>query len=88
MLDQVEVTVLVARRLDAAGIPYMRTGSIALSYYAEPRFTRDIDVVVELPASATGQLASTFKDDFYVDEEAVVRAASRAGMTSLSHRPL
>jgi len=41
MNDQLDILKLVARRFDGAGIPYMLTGSLALSYYAEPRFTRD-----------------------------------------------
>ena len=35
------------RHLLAAGIPYMVTGSVASSYYGEPRATRDLDVVIE-----------------------------------------
>jgi hypothetical protein len=44
--DQQEVLLDVADRLEAAGIPFMLSGSVALSYYAEPRMTRDIDIGV------------------------------------------
>ncbi len=40
----------VCRRLDDAGIAYMLTGSLAMSYYARPRMTRDIDLVIALDA--------------------------------------
>lgn len=35
----------VSRRLEEAAIPYMLTGSLAMSFYTTPRMTRDIDVV-------------------------------------------
>jgi hypothetical protein len=31
-------------RLDALGLPFMLTGSLALAYYANPRMTHDLDV--------------------------------------------
>lgn len=40
---------MVVERLEAAGIEYMLTGSVAMAWYAQPRQTRDIDIVVELP---------------------------------------
>ena len=48
MADLLEVLHLVTARLDAAAVPYMVSGSLALGYYAQPRMTRDIDIVVEL----------------------------------------
>jgi hypothetical protein len=38
----------VSRRLESAGISFMLTGSVAMNYYAQPRMTRDIDLVVSL----------------------------------------
>src|SRR5213593_3471422 len=46
--DQLSVLKLVTRRLDAARIPYMITGSIASGHYGHPRMTRDIDIVVHM----------------------------------------
>ena len=46
----------VCARLDSAGIAYMLTGSLAMSFYARPRMTRDIDLVVALEAAAAEQL--------------------------------
>ena len=34
--------------LDEAGVPYMLTGSLAAAYYATPRATQDIDLVIEV----------------------------------------
>jgi hypothetical protein len=48
MSEELEILKLIAARLDAACIPYMVSGSIAMSYYAQPRMTRDIDIVTDL----------------------------------------
>lgn len=65
----------VISRLDAAGVPYMVTGSLASSYHGEPRATRDIDIVIDPTVDAL----SSFVDGlvaagFYVDP-AVAREA-------------
>lgn len=72
-------------RLESAGIPYMLTGSIALSYYAQPRMTRDIDVVVELQNRSAAQVAGVFAPEYYVSEEDVVRAMQEQGMFNVLH---
>jgi hypothetical protein len=43
MQDQSNILHDVSQRLDAAGLGYMLTGSLAMGYYAEPRMTLDID---------------------------------------------
>ena len=48
MNDQLDVLREIVERLDRAGIACMVSGSTALNYYAEPRMTRDIDIVIEL----------------------------------------
>jgi hypothetical protein len=48
MSDGLVVLKLVATPLNGAGIPYMLSGSMAMNYYAQPRMTRDLDLVVEL----------------------------------------
>ncbi len=88
MSDELEVLKNVARRLEAAGIPYMVTGSMAVNYYAVPRMTRDIDLVVELSASQAEGLCDVFQDDFYLDREAVARAIVEEGMFNIIHRTL
>jgi hypothetical protein len=48
MSEQLDVLKLAAERLQQADIASIISGSIALSYYAQPRLTRDIDIVVAL----------------------------------------
>jgi len=42
----------IVAELDAAGIDYLLTGSLASSLQGEPRSTHDIDVVVSMDAVA------------------------------------
>jgi len=61
----------VCARLDGAGIAYMLTGSLAMSYYARPRMTRDIDLVVELDPPAAHRLSDALGQDYHADVEAI-----------------
>ncbi len=73
-------------KIDALGIPYMVTGSYAMSAYGEIRMTRDIDVVVQLAKRHGKQFFNGFKDDYYISEESVRRAiASRSMFNIISH---
>ena len=85
MSEELEVLKTVARRLEDLGIPYMVTGSMALNYYAVPRMTRDIDVVVELSPGDVDRLCAAFQGDFYVDREAVRRAIDERDLFNLIH---
>jgi hypothetical protein len=67
----------VVARLDAAGIPHMLTGSIASSWYGEPRATQDLDVVIDPLPAALDQLVQGLQGDgWYVDPD-VAMAAGR-----------
>jgi Nucleotidyl transferase AbiEii toxin, Type IV TA system len=53
--------------LEGTGIPYMITGGVASVIYGDPRFTRDIDIVLELQRDNIPRLVSAFAtEDFYV----------------------
>jgi hypothetical protein len=71
MQTEIDIVRDVSARLDGAGIAYMLTGSMAMNYYAQPRMTRDIDVVVALAPADTGKIVDLFNRDYYVSEEAV-----------------
>jgi hypothetical protein len=62
-------------RLEAFGVPYMVVGSFAGYAYGEPRFTQDIDLVVELTPIDIPDLLDAFPPpDFYVSHDAVRQA--------------
>jgi hypothetical protein len=55
----------------------MVTGSFAMSAYGEIRFTRDIDVVLQISEDKAQKFAQLFQTDYYVSEESVRRAVIR-----------
>jgi hypothetical protein len=48
MQNELDILREVSDRLESAGIAFMLTGSVAMNYYAQPRMTRDIDLVAAL----------------------------------------
>ena len=61
-------------RLDATGITYMTTGSVAGIIYGQPRVTHDIDLVVELHLEQLPHLLAEFPpEEFYCPPEEVIR---------------
>lgn len=82
---ELEVLQDAVGRLERAGIPYMLTGSIALSVYAQPRMTRDIDLVVELGSGDAQRVTELFLPDYYVSADDARRALSARGMFNLLH---
>ena len=85
MTEELEVLLDVARRLDGARIPYMVTGSIATNFYAVPRMTRDIDIVVDLGQKDLGRFIPLFEADFYLDPQTVREAVRDRRMFNVIH---
>lgn len=88
MSDELDILKLVVARLDAAGIPYMVTGSMAANFYATPRMTRDIDLVVELREGDVGRMVWLFQDDYYIDRDMVEQAVRTQSMFNMIHNAL
>ena len=64
--------------LNTLDIRYMITGAVAAVIYGEPRFTRDLDLVVDLRPGDADRVVSTFSEDaFYVPPLGVVEAEAR-----------
>ena len=77
--------VLIAERLERAHIPYMLSGSVALSVYAQPRMTRDVDFVIEIEEAQVDQFVELFETDCYIDRESVLEAVRTQGMFNIIH---
>jgi hypothetical protein len=75
----------VVHRLTSSDISYMLTGSFALNYYAVPRMTRDIDLVVELDRSDADKMLRLFAGDYYVDNQAMSRAIANRSLFNIIH---
>lgn len=70
----------IAEILEAVGVPYMLTGSLAAAYYATPRATQDIDVVIDTGKEGVERLVESFlKADLYVDPDAALTAWQTRG---------
>ncbi len=85
MQNELDIVRDVSKRLDAAGIGYMLTGSMAMNYFAQPRMTRDIDVVVELQPGDAGRVVKLFSPDYYVSREAVDSSIAHQSLFNLIH---
>jgi hypothetical protein len=85
MLEELEVLKIVSERLEAAQLPFMLTGSFAMAYYAKPRMTRDLDIVVSLNEDDVGGLVAVLSPDFYVDADAVRTAVISQRLFNLMH---
>lgn len=85
MHDELSVLKLVTSRLEGAGFAYMVTGSVAVSFYAQPRMTRDVDLVVELQPSDAERLAALFGEEFDCHADRMRDAIARRSMFNLIH---
>lgn len=83
--DQLAVLRTIVARLDDVSVPYMVTGSMALNFYAMPRMTRDIDIVVELDAVSGQTLGAALTTEFYVDHDAIQRAVAEQRIVNVIH---
>ena len=86
MLNELDIVRDVSSKLDRGGIAYMLTGSMAMNYYAQPRMTRDIDLVVALAPSHADTLVELFSPDYYISPEAVIDSIRRASLFNLIHQ--
>jgi hypothetical protein len=84
--SELDILLDVSRRLSSAGIHYMLTGSFAMNYYAQPRMTRDIDLVVDLSDRSVDSIVRLFEPDYYIPAEAVRVAIAHRTMFNLIHQ--
>ncbi|MDQ6788169.1 MAG: hypothetical protein M3033_15295 [Acidobacteriota bacterium] len=75
----------VVERLESGGIAYMLSGSMAMMYYAVPRYTADIDIVLELNKGKAAEIPALFEPDYYVPHRRIKDAILRQSMFNLIH---
>jgi hypothetical protein len=84
-----KVAALIADRLNATGVKWMATGSIAAMSYGEYRVTNDIDIVLILAGNDIDKLVAAFPlEEFYcppADVIAVEAAREEHGHFNLIH---
>lgn len=85
-MEQFELLRFCTKVLEQLGLRYFVTGSVATIFYGEPRFTNDIDIVVDLPPGRIADFCGAFPTaDFYISEESIHRAVSKKGQFNVIH---
>jgi hypothetical protein len=83
--EELEVLAIVAERLETASIPYMLSGSMAMNFYAQPRMTRDLDLVIELSLQDAARIVELFEPEFSCDLDEIREAITRQRIFNLIH---
>jgi hypothetical protein len=86
MQNELDIVRDVSRRLEQGELAFMLTGSMAMNYYAQPRMTRDIDIVVALTPRDTDTVVRLFTPDYYVAREAVSSSIAHQSLFNLIHQ--
>src|SRR5262249_5323332 len=76
-MEPSELLRFVVTAFERLGLRYFVTGSTVTIFYGEPRFTNDIDVVVDLPESSVSELCRQFPSDQFCLHEEVGKEAVR-----------
>ncbi|MBN1488842.1 MAG: hypothetical protein JXA69_02905 [Phycisphaerae bacterium] len=85
-MEQSDLLRHLAQTLDSLELRYFVTGSIASTYFGEPRFTNDIDVVVDLSAPQVTAFCIAFPSpEFYVSEDAIRQAIEHRTQFNIIH---
>jgi hypothetical protein len=84
--NEIDIVRDVSQRLEGAGLAFMLTGSMAMNYYAQPRMTRDIDLVIALAPKDSDTILRLFHPDYYVSRDAVVSSITRESLFNLIHQ--
>ena len=74
-MEHSELLRYLVAAIERLKLAYMVTGSVATIFFGEPRFTNDIDIVVNLGPERIAEFCRAFPaPDFYLSEEAVREA--------------
>ncbi|HUC81321.1 MAG TPA: hypothetical protein VMR70_10420 [Flavisolibacter sp.] len=69
--------------LNAENIPYMLSGSVAMSVYIVPRATKDMDIIVHLEMQDVERLTNHFSQGYYYERESIREAVKTKGMFNI-----
>jgi hypothetical protein len=85
MPEEIDILKLICDRLETGNFSYMLTGSLAANFYAVPRMTRDIDVVIEIIEPDVRNFSRTFEKDFYLSEVSINEAIKHESIFNIIH---
>ncbi|WP_343744338.1 DUF6036 family nucleotidyltransferase [Chitinophaga sp.] len=69
--------------LHELNIPYMLSGSVAMSLYIVPRATRDFDFIIHLESKDIDRFIANFENGYYCDRDAIQDAINRRSMFNI-----
>lgn len=85
-MEQSDLLRFLCNHLERIGVRYFITGSQATIAFGEPRFTNDIDVVVDLDEATCETFCDGFPaEEFYLNRDTVQQEVMRRGMFSIIH---
>lgn len=74
--------------LERESVPYRIVGSMASIIYGEPRFTNDVDILVDLRSEKIGLLCQEFSPpEYYVSAKAAQEAITTRKQFNILHLP-
>ena len=85
MATEIDIVRDVSNKFEQSGIGYMLTGSMAMNYYAQPRMTRDIDVVVAIKPNDVDRVVALFEPEYYVSKESIRESIEHESIFNLIH---
>lgn len=69
----------IAKILQKLQIPYLVTGGVAVVVWGRPRYTADIDILIELKSEKVGKFTAVLIKEGYVDEDVVRESLKHKG---------
>ncbi|MGJ5816626.1 hypothetical protein [Paludibaculum fermentans] len=87
MMPRPDAFDLLRTTFERVGIRYAVGGSWASTAFGDPRFTNDVDVVVEFGEESLSAFLDALPSEFYVDAEEAVNALSRGRSFNVIHMP-
>ena len=88
MIGPLDVLQDVINRFEKINLDYFLVGSLAAMYYSRPRYTNDIDLVVEIKSDKIKKLIELFPiEDYYCPPFEIIRdEVMRMGSFNLIHQ--
>ena len=85
-MEPFELLKIVAGVCERLGIPYLTVGSLATIAFGQPRFTNDIDIVLDLRADQIAAFCGAFSGpEYYLSRAAVEAAVARRSQFNIIH---
>ena len=69
--------------LNESNIPYMLSGSVAMSIYIVPRATRDFDFIIHLEEKNIDRFIQHFQEGYYCDKDSIQDAVKRRSLFNI-----